>query len=200
VRHRRLAHPQHGRQIAHAQLAVRQGVENPHPRRIPERAEGIGQPRYRPGRDERRANLADAGEVDLHEVADVIRCEHMNSCSYVMRRACRMQDLTGRPAGLRSGMALLDGIATLDGTALLDGIAILDGISKQRPVLEFATALTVADHDSRESCNRFNILLTLAASAIVFSLASRFRKPFRKQTSRSVTSSPSDPIAIETWF
>ena len=50
VRHRRLAQPQHRGQIADAQLAMRQRVEDPHARRIAERAEGIGQPRDRVGR------------------------------------------------------------------------------------------------------------------------------------------------------
>ena len=86
-----LADPQHRRQVAHAQLAVRQGIENPHARGVPERAEGVGQPRYRVWRHQRRADLADTGEIDLNKVANLIIYEHMSSCSYIITGPRQLQ-------------------------------------------------------------------------------------------------------------
>ena len=83
VRHRRLAQPQHRGQIADAELAVRQRIEDPHAGRIAERAEGVGQALHGVGRDQRRADLPDSGEVDLDQVADFGIIEHMSRCSYV---------------------------------------------------------------------------------------------------------------------
>ena len=47
VRHRRLAEAEHRGEIADAQLAMRERVEDAHPRRIAERAEGVGQALHR---------------------------------------------------------------------------------------------------------------------------------------------------------
>ena len=53
--------PQHGGQIADAQLAVRERIENPHARRIAERAEGVGQPLDRVGLHQRRRESSGRG-------------------------------------------------------------------------------------------------------------------------------------------
>ena len=77
--------PQHRGEIAHAQLAVRQGIENAHAGRIAERAERVGQALHGVRRYQLGADLPDAGEVDLDEVANFI-FEHMSKCSYISRR------------------------------------------------------------------------------------------------------------------
>jgi hypothetical protein len=85
VRHRRLRERQHGREIADAELAVRQRVEDAHARWIAQRAEGVGQAGDRVATDQRRAQPPHAGQVDLDDVAGVSRLEHMSRCSYVSR-------------------------------------------------------------------------------------------------------------------
>ena len=92
VRHGRLGQPEDGRQVAHAQFAVRQRVENADARGVAERAEGVGQPLDGRRRHQRRADLPHPREVDLDEVADFIRYVHMSNWSYVK----------GAPGGLSS--------------------------------------------------------------------------------------------------
>jgi hypothetical protein len=72
VRHRRLREPQDSGQVAHAQLAMRQRVEDADAGGVAERAESVGEAFDSAGVDQRRANLPDTREVDLHEVADVV--------------------------------------------------------------------------------------------------------------------------------
>ncbi len=74
---------EHRGEIADAELAVRERVEDADAGRIAEGAEGVGEPLDGVGRDQRGADLPDSGEVDLDQVADFVIFEHMSSCSYV---------------------------------------------------------------------------------------------------------------------
>ena len=71
MRHRRLGHPDERREIADAELAVRERVEHAHARGIAERAERLGQIGDRVFADERRAQLGDAGGVEMNDVAEI---------------------------------------------------------------------------------------------------------------------------------
>ena len=74
---------EHRGQVAHAQLAVRQRVEDADAGRIAEGAEGVGQALDRVGRTSSARSDSGPAEVDLDQVADFVIFEHMSNCSYV---------------------------------------------------------------------------------------------------------------------
>ena len=82
VRHGRLAEPEQRREVADAQLGVRQGVEDAHARRVAEHAERLGQRGHRaaapsaPART--RATVAAVGDEDLagRRAAVVLRASY----------------------------------------------------------------------------------------------------------------------------
>ena len=81
VRDGGFGHPHERGEVADAQLAVRQRVENAHARRIAQRAERLGQIGDVVFADEGRAQLSHPRGVEVDDVAEV--WEHMSDCSYV---------------------------------------------------------------------------------------------------------------------
>ena len=71
VRDRRLGHPDQGGEVADAQLAVGQGVEDPHTRRIAEGAKRLHEVRHIVRSDERRPELGDTGGMEMDDVTEV---------------------------------------------------------------------------------------------------------------------------------
>src|SRR5688572_20827421 len=90
MRHGGLAQAKHRGEIAHAQLTMGKGVQHAHPCRVTQGAERVGKTLHRLRRHQRGADLADAREVDLDEVANFIFV-HMSKCSYISRMPARVK-------------------------------------------------------------------------------------------------------------
>ena len=74
------------------------------------------------------------------------------------------------------------------------------GKSGSREVGKSSRLKAARRHESSESCRRFSIAPTRALVSTTMAHFSRSRRWLRNATSNCVSSSPCEPIAIETWF